>query len=371
MSAAGVSFALEHPDPAELERFWTGLEPRADINFYLSWDWIGSWVEEAGPPDFVLVGRAGGEIVCLGLLRRKPRRRHGFVRSRTLFLHQTGNEEEDVIFIEYNDFLTDRRFGDLAPAAVAFLRANRAALGGFDEIDFGGMVEGKMRALAAAGRKIRPHAHKTTAYADLAAVRAAGGDYLATLSSNTRYQLRRARKIYEARGPLSVQPARSVEEAFAFFEALGALHEAAWRERGEGGGAWRFPFLVSFHKRLIEKAFPSGGIEIVRVSCGEQAIGYIHCLVRGGWIGSYLSGFAFEADNKVKPGLVSFWLYIEEKLKSEAQVLDFLAGDHRYKTSLGEPGPDMFWFRVQERRPQFLIEDALRAVKQRVRGARG
>jgi hypothetical protein len=47
-------------------------------------------------------------------------------------------------------------------------------------------------------------------------------------------------------------------------------------------------------------------------------------------------------------------------------VLDFLAGDHRYKTSLGQPGPDMYWLRVQERRPQFLLEDALRRVKQRI-----
>jgi hypothetical protein len=161
-----------------------------------------------------------------------------------------------------------------------------------------------------------------------------------------------------------------VEEALAFFEAMGVLHEAAWRGKGDDGGAWRFPFLVAFHRRLIERCFAGGGVEIVRVSCGGEAIGYIHCLVRGGWIGSYLSGFAYEADNKVKPGLVSFAMYIQHRLEIGGDVFDFLAGDHRYKTSLGTPGQRLYWFRVQEKRPQFLAERGLRWVKQKVEQVR-
>ena len=362
-----IEFSLERPGAAELEGLWTGLEPRADITFFLSWDWIGAWLEEAGPPDFVLVGRAGGEVVCLGLLRRGVERRHGFVRSRSLYLHQTGKADEDVVFIEYNGFLTDRRFGCIAPQAIAFLRGQQKTLGRFDEIQLGGFAEPDYEAVRASPRKTHVNAQKATAFVDLKAIRESGGDYLATLSANTRQQVRRAMRIYEARGPLSLQPARTPAEAMEFFEALGELHERTWRGRGESGGAWRFPFLVSFHRRVIERSFARGGVDIVRVSCGDTPVGYLHNLVRGGWIGSYLSGFAYEDDNKVKPGLVSFALYIEHKLKTGGEVFDFLAGDHRYKLSLGQRGPDMYWFRVQERRPQLLLEDALRAVKQRLR----
>jgi CelD/BcsL family acetyltransferase involved in cellulose biosynthesis len=368
VSAAGaVHFALERPDAAAAERLWRDLEARAEITFYLSWAWIGAWIAEAGPPDFVLVGRAGGEVVCLGLLNKAVERRHGFVRSRTLCLHETGDEKKDVIFIEYNAFLTDRRFDPLDGEAIAFLRANAAATGGFDEIQLGGFAEPRFAAIAAAGFKTHVQALKTTAQVDLAAVRAAGGDYLATLSANRRQQIRRAIRLYEDRGPLSLRAAGGVEEARDWFEAMGRLHEQAWRARGEGG-AWRFPFLLAFHRRLIDTAFADGGIEIVRVDCGGAPIGYIHGLVRGGWIGSYLSGFAYEADNKARPGLVSFALYVQEKLKSEAQVFDFLAGDHRYKTSLGKPGPRMYWFSVQEDRWQLRLENALRQVKQTVLG---
>jgi CelD/BcsL family acetyltransferase involved in cellulose biosynthesis len=367
---SAVTFTLETPGRTELERQWTALEARAEISFYLSWGWIGAWVDEAGMPDWVLTGRAGGEIVALGLIRRGIDRRHGFVRSRTLYLHETGREDQDVIFIEYNGLLTDRSHGRLEPAAIAFLRASQAKVGRFDEIAFGGVAGEAYEAIAAAGMTTHVHALKTTAFIDLEAVRRSGGDYLAGISANTRYQIRRAIKLYEARGPLILQPARSVAEAVAFFDALGDLHERAWREKGDGG-AWRFPFLVAFHRRLIETRFADGGIEIARISCGGAPIGYIHCLVRGGWIGSYLSGFAYETDNKVKPGLVSFYLYIEHKLRSSGQVLDFLAGDHRYKMSLGQPGPMMYWFRVQERRPQLMLENALRRLKHRIEAWRG
>ncbi|HZG07633.1 MAG TPA: GNAT family N-acetyltransferase [Allosphingosinicella sp.] len=365
-----VTFTLERPERAALEAQWRGLEARTDITFFLSWDWIGAWIDEAGLPDVVLAGRAGGELVCLGLLRRSVDRRHGVVRSRTLHLHATGCEDQDVIFIEYNGLLTDRRFAPLEAQALAFLRSRQKEIGRFDEVGFGGFAEDRYQAVRTAGQRTHVHALKSTAFVDLAALRVSGDDYLATLSANTRQQIRRAVRIYEARGPLALEPARSVEEALEFFDAMGALHEAAWRGKGDDGGAWRFPFLVAFHRRVIARSFAKGGVEIVRVSCGGQAIGYIYCLVRGGWIGSYLSGFAYEADNKVKPGLVSFCLYIQHRLKTGGDVFDFLAGDHRYKTSLGTLGPSIYWFRAQERRPQFLLERALRRAKQWVERVR-
>jgi CelD/BcsL family acetyltransferase involved in cellulose biosynthesis len=365
-----VEFSLERPEPAALESQWRSLETRAEINFYLSWDWIGAWVEEAGVPEWLLVGRAGREIVCLGLLRRTRDRRHGFVTSRALHLHATGSQDQDVIVIEYNGFLTDRRFDPLEAQAIFFLRSQQKRIGRFDEMSFDGVVEDRYEAIRAAGFQTHVNSLKSTAFVDLTALRDSGRDYLETVSANTRQQIRRAVRLYEGRGPLTLEPARSAEEALAWFEELGALHEAGWRARGQGGGAWRYPFLVAFHRRVIERSFPRG-VEVVRISCAGQPIGYIHCLIRGGWIGSYLSGFAYEADNKVKPGLVSFYLYIQHRLKAGGEVLDFLAGDHRYKTSLGQPGPLMYWFRVQERRPLLLLESALRRVKQWLERRRG
>jgi len=359
---APVAFSLEHPDPAALQHLWTDLVRRADLTFFISWQWIGSWVAEAGPPDAVLVGRADGEVVCLGLLRRGTEWRHGFVRSRTLYLHQTGCQDEDIIYTEYNGFLTDRRFGSLLIPAIDWLRRN----GGIDEIDLGGIVAADHAALEQAGHATLVTAHKSTAFVDLKRIRDTGADYLAEVSSNTRYQIRRAIKAYEERGALSLMAARNVSEALAFFDAMGVLHERGWQRRGSAGGAWRYPFLVRFHKSVIERSFAAGGIDMVRIACGNDDVGYIYCLNQGGWIGSYLSGFAYEDDNKIKPGLVCHYLYIEHRLKTGGDVLDFLAGDHRYKTSLGVPGTDMLWVKVQQRRPLLMLERELRRLKQRL-----
>lgn len=356
-----LTFSLKPFGAVPLEELWTDLERRAERTFFLSWPWINSWLEQGGAPDFVLIGRADEEVVCLGLLRKRTEWRHGFVRSRTLYLHETGNRDQDAVYIEYNGLLTDRRFTGLAPKAFQFLRSSGSA-GRFDEFQVGGAPETLLEEFRASGCRTQLRDRKPTAFVDLKAIREAGGDYLASLSANSRYQLRRALKIYEARGSLALQPARSTEEALRFFDELGILHEAGWRRRGSGG-AWRYPFLVNMHRRIIETAFPSGGVDIARITCGDEPIGYIHCLVQGGWIGSYLSGFAYEADNKVKPGLVSFYLYIQHKVRSGGDIFDFLAGDHRYKASLGQPGPVMTWFRVQERRPQFKVEGGLRSLK--------
>ena len=362
--AAAVEFSLEQPDLDALRSMWTELERRADVTLFLSWTWIGTWLEQAGPPDFVLVGRSGGTAVCLGLLRRSLERRHGFVRSRRLLLQETGEEKKDAIAIEYNGFLTDRSYAFLEPEAIRFLRRSQAKTGKFDELQFGGFVEERYEAIRKSGFKIHDLSVRGSAFVDLKRLRESGGDYLASLGSNTRYQIRRALKIYESRGPLSLQAASSVEEAMRFFDEMGVLHERSWQEKSVGG-AWRFPFLVAFHKRLIETSFASGHVDIARIGCGGQAIGYIYCLNQGGWIGSYLSGFAYEADNKVKPGLVSFYLYALHRLKTGGDTLDFMAGDHRYKMNLGEAGPTMYWFSVQERRPQLMIEGALRWARSR------
>ena len=367
-TAAKVSFSLEQPDQAQLMDWWTGLERRADPTFFLSWMWIGTWIEQVGLPHSVLVGREHGEIVCLGLLRKGVEWRHRAVRSRTLYLHETGNRDEDIIFIEHNGFLCDRDVKGLVPRAITFLRGN-SSLGRFDEIQLGGVSEAMYEELQESGFKLHLVNRKPTAFVDLRSLRETGTSYLSTLSSNSRYQVKRAVKMYEKRGEITVESAADTRQALQYFEELGALHEASWTRRGSGG-AWSYPFLVAFHRRLIERTFAQGGIDIVKISCGGVPIGYIHCLVRGGWAGSYLSGFAYEDDNKLKPGLVSFYHYIEHKLAAGGDTLDFLAGDQRYKMSLGQPGPSMCWFRLQESRPQLMLEAGLRLAKQRLRTMR-
>ncbi len=348
-----------------LGALWRDLEDRADITFYLTWHWIGTWVEEAGLQPHLLVARDGGRLVGLGLFVAGLQRRHrGLLRSRTLFLHETGDPEIDINCIEYNGFLVDRAYGERLERQMLDVALSTPDLPAWDELRLGGVLE-RYPAMAS-GIKAHLVSSRATAQVDLEAVRASGKGYLDSLSSNTRYQTRRAMKLYARRGPLVLETARSVEEALGFLDGLKALHQRYWLARGSRG-AFGYPFLERFHRRMIARAFPAGEVELLRITAGEAPIGYLYNFIHKGWVGTYLSGFAYEEDAKLKPGYVSFALCVEHHLQRDSRVVDFLAGELRYKTSLGTPTHIMVNVDLQKPRLKLKLEDVGRAVKNRIR----
>lgn len=357
------------PGLATMANWWTELETRSQHNFYLTWHWIGAWLAEAAITPPVAVARAAGRIVGLGLLPGGEETRHrGLLKLRKLYLNETGNPEQDINCIEYNGFLVDAGLGE----AVERRMLRHIALGDpatlglppWDEFRLGG-VPARYQALAAdTGLRLHLVGERPTARVDLAAIRASGKGYLDWLSANTRYQARRALKLYRERAPLSLDVAASVHEAYAFLEGMAALHQPYWIARGSRG-AFGYPFLVAFHKRVIATALPSGEVELLRIRVGEQPIGFLYNFIHRGWVGTYLSGFVYEEDPKLKPGYVAYTLCIERHLGLDTQVVDFLAGENRYKMSLGRRAGDIVHFDLQRPRLKLRVEDAARTIRNR------
>ena len=159
-------------------------------------------------------------------------------------------------------------------------------------------------------------------------------------------------RLYEREGKLVAQRARDVPEALRFLEELKELHQRTWTRRGETG-SFAFPFFERFQRRLIATCLPRGTVEIVRVTCGERVIGYLYNFVWRGTVLAYQSGLAYEADARLKPGLVAHCLAIDIHLAEGAKIYDFMAGEARYKASLGEPGPEMYHLLLQ--RPTWAL----------------
>src|SRR5262249_28590514 len=90
-----------------LGAIWRDLERRANASFFLSWDWIGTWLGEAGIQPLLMIGRRADQIVALGLLQQKSRR-IGPILLQSLFLNHAGKQYFDCVNIEFNDFLLDR-----------------------------------------------------------------------------------------------------------------------------------------------------------------------------------------------------------------------------------------------------------------------
>jgi CelD/BcsL family acetyltransferase involved in cellulose biosynthesis len=199
---------------------------------------------------------------------------------------------------------------------------------------------------------------------DLAKVREAG-DYTKMLGGSTRSQIRRSRKLYGARGKLVLEVAASPAQALAFFDELVELHRRAWSDRG-GPGAF-LPFVHTFHRRLIERRHAAGEVQLLRARAGDTTIGCLYNFVWQGNVLFYQSGLAYEADHKLKPGLVCHALAIEHDARAGHHWYDFLAGQSRYKQSLSTGARELVWVRLQQPRLRFALENAARTARNYVR----
>ena len=356
--------------PEALGDRWLEVERRSDCSFFQSWAWIGCWLRHlpSGLMPHLLTVSSGSEVVGMGVLVARRETRHGLLRIHGLHLNETGDRRIDPISIEYNGVLADRSVGNASVVrrSLSWLAENED---GWDELTLGGLnaesAEIWKKAAVQSGLRIRVRAKRRCDCVDLEAIRRSEAEYLDTLSRNTRHQVRRAMRLYETAGPLRLQAAQTVEHALEMLGELKGLHQAYWTRRGHPGSFAR-GFFESFHIDLISKRFDAGEIQLLRISAGEKLIGCLYNFVKDGRVYAYQSGFDYDADPRLKPGLVSHCLAVLHNLAHGARIYDFMAGDSRYKRSLGTDSHALYWLVVQRPAVHLRLENALRAIKRKL-----
>lgn len=324
-----------------LAKLWTELENRADGSFFQSWAWVGCRAAERFSDPVLLHARDGDRTVALGLFNR--RRRFG---GSDLLLAESGMAQYDDVFVEHNGLLVERGRPRLVSEC---LRAALAARLGRSLI-LSGVPQAYLAVAESGPFDVAVRAARPAPFVDLGALRQGGRGYLDCLSANTRYQLRRSCRRYAASGPLTMRSAGSAAEALEFLERLAGLHQQYWTGRGQPG-AFAGSQFRQFHGSLIERAFPSGGVDLLRVDCGWRAVGYLYNFRYRGTVYAYQSGFDYAAAGPHrKPGLTCHHLAIEKHLAEGADRYDFLAGGDRYKFSLATDAATLYWLRLRRRR---------------------
>jgi CelD/BcsL family acetyltransferase involved in cellulose biosynthesis len=343
--------------PATLAASWLDLEARADISFFQSWLWVGAWLAATGARPLVARVFAGGELVGLGLLSENRTRRHRILPVRQLVLTETGRPESDRLAIEYNGFVLAR---DAPDDTLALLL--RALDGDWQELVLGGVPERYAAIAEAAGLRVEIDRRNACYAVDLAALRSSGRSWLQSLSANSRAQIRQATRYAAQAGPLAIEAAGTAAEAHGFLDALIALHQTRWRGRGEPG-AFGTLFERNFHHHLINTGFEAGQIQLVRISAGERVLGYLYNFLHRRQVMNYQGGFRYGDDNRDRPGLVAHALCVGMANEAGFDRYDFMAGDSRYKRSLGQCDETLIWCRAQRPRLAFSVERAARCVK--------
>ena len=336
----------------EVERIWRELDDLTSRSFFTSWGWMENWLAclpRDQTPELAVL-RDQGKPVAAFFLRRAPQVRLGVVKSRALYFNITGNKRLDDLVVEYNGLVgREISIGVLMDSLPLdwdelFLPALRPdAFGGLSELVFRGF-------------KVRIERTVPVHYVELARVREQG--YLKLLTGQTRSQVKRAQR--EA-GTVEVEIASDLSRAQAIYEELVQLHQTSWRARGEPG-AFADPWFDRFHRRLIQKRFAQGDIQLMRLSNEHGTIGALYNFVHRGKVLQYQSGFASFENKHLKPGFLAHTAAIEHAATAGHDVYDFLAGDVRYKKSLGTASTQLTWAKVQRLRLRFLVEDRVRDI---------
>jgi CelD/BcsL family acetyltransferase involved in cellulose biosynthesis len=315
---------------------WRALEAQADGSFFQSWSWVGCRVADRFPDPLLLSAEWDGRCVAMALLNRHRRLPVGT----RLWLNESGIPALDSVHVEHNGILAvrDMREGVLAPMLAKLLHEAR-------DVMLSGIDAAHLDAARATGAVIRERTHPAASpWIDLAAVRAHPGGHLGLLSANARQQIRRSIRRYEQADALAVRRAATLEEARAFLDGLGALHQIAWVGRGQKG-AFANPAFVAFHRELLDTAWPRGEIDLLRVEAGACVLGYLYNFRWRDRVANYQSGFDYAAAESAhqKPGLTCHHLAAAMYAREGLAAYDLLAGESRYKTTLATDTAALHW----------------------------
>jgi hypothetical protein len=353
-----VDFLDPRLDRSGVESIWKELTAVCPHSYFLSWGFIETWLESLPrETDLKLaVFREQNAAVGAAFLGHARVVRQRLFRSDAWLLNQTGSRRLDQLYIEDNAILVD-------PAARIVLRDLLGDLpGAWEEVYLSGVdprsATGKLLERVDPPYRLLIANRIPAPFVELAAARRK--DYLTLLSANTRSQVRRCYKLYEARGPLRREVAADAASALEMYAELVALHQRWWQQRG-GAGAFASPYFTAFHRTLIERRFEAGDIQVIRVRCGDQTIGCLYNFVWNGTVSFYQGGLRMEDDNRLKPGFICHTEAVRHNAELGHAVYDFMASFDEYKVRMATHQRELVWARVQKPRLKFAVERVMRA----------
>lgn len=351
------TYQLEKKQLPTLAIEWNRLEKLSSKSFFTSWRWIGCWLKMINYKSFVITVYDKEELIGLAFFNQHQERRTTYSTNQ-LWINRTGERARDQIWSEYNDILCPRgREWAVRTAVLEHLTKNLPEI---DEFVLG--VSREEISETPCPSPLFPRTiwetesystKLTPAFFDL-------DNYLATLSKNTRHQIRRSLKLLQERGEVRLKRANSLKEARAMLEHAGKLHRERWR--GDKSG-FNNPFFVEFHDELLTRNFNSGCIDVICLLVDGKPICYLYNFVHDDYVYFYLSGIKYERDNRIKPGLVAHTMAISMYAGEGRKTYDFMGGRGQYKASLCNHREHLVITSFQRKRPMLLLKHWVNEAK--------
>lgn len=360
----------------ELTPVWSALASACEhASFFLTPEAVGAWLDVFGPrlePSILVFRDAEHTVVGAAILVRRTVRKGPFA-VRRIYLNTAGEDDADSACIEFNGLLCHAGY----EAAVARALRTHVDREPWDELAAPGMVDGpSLRALRDAFGDGQAVAQTTLDYyVSLDDVRRSGKDFVEQLAARERTRYRQNVRKYSAFGELVLEQATTTSEALDYLAELANLHQKTWTSRG-APGSFASQLFCDYHRTLIERCFPLGWIQLLRLRAGATTIGYHYAFLFGGRSYFYQCGYDYELGEKTAPGIIVHTFAIRHAAQRGLTEYDFLAGDVEYKRRLATGSRPMHW--MSWRAPSLkmlsfrLANDAKRALRtplQRLRSA--
>lgn len=343
--------------------WWNPLhQASCNGSVFLSDAWMQSWLEVYGG-DFEGVWirweHDGTTVAGCLLLSRVVWK--SCVPLRSLYLNATGEAAQRTPLAEFNDIL--HLAGYAEAVAVDFSRQvgamswDRLLLSGHES---GGLVD---RAIPLIPSALVEHDPRPAPYVHIAAL--PPKSFEATLTGKVGSHIRRNTRLFEKQhGPPVVVAATSLGQAMRYFRDLSVLHSARWQSRGDGG-SFSSPSVVTFHQRLIRRLWSTQAVDLVCVSSGQLAIGYLYNFTSENKVYVFQTGFLYGDDTRLSPGLLTHSMSIEHYRKRGFREYDLLAGGSSYKRALAKHSRTLNWSVIYRKQKWISLLLWIRAMKAR------
>lgn len=342
---------------------WKALETRVGGDaLACSWDWTEVWLEHYGDlvPHRFAVGEIDGVACGITLVTRSVGRRRGPFRVRSVHLGTAGEPPGDSVFVEYNRTLVapDLR-RDFAAALIDELRDE----GDWHELVIDGFAPEEAEPYLLAEPLLVPR-RMICPVMDLRVVGSGDGDgtVLAALKYPVRKKIRRSLK---ALGEVETEWARTPDHALDILTELTELHQRRWTAVGEPG-AFASERFAGFHRDLVPRLLPGGGVILFRVRASAGTVGCLYAFVERSRVLAYQTGFASFPDRMIRPGFVVLAACMQECFEQGLIEFDHQVGDTRYKRELSTTTRELVWATGRRPRLRWRLMDGLAAAKRKL-----
>jgi hypothetical protein len=365
---------------------WQDLEQSiGNAGLTNSWPWIKTWLDHYSntvQPTFAF-GKLDDQPIGAALIT-KVTHRIGGVPIPSVHLGTAGEPDEETTWVECNQLLVAPEHLDaFATALIHTLRQQFR----WSQLRLDGFVPHHANALMRSGAKVglpfRGKVEKKSPAFDFQKAKDEGyQDIISALGKNTRYNIRRSMRLFEQNfGRQKVEWAETREQAKDILGELIELHQKRW-QRVKKPGAFQTDRVKRYHEDLIDalSLWPQGSLILFRIKHGETTIGCIFNFVdEDGQVLLHQTGFPVFEDNRLKPGLVSHVVFMEECKRrgllgekkccqyglSEEEwrrprllKYDFLAGENLYKEQLSNTASHLTWATAGRGLRGWLIDKA-------------